>query len=98
TLLGAAIPVVPARNDVYITRRVRLDPGPNTLDATVADVQGNRASDERNIQREENELEVDRNKLAVAIMAKSLPADTLTDNIINELYGLRDTSASSGLE
>ncbi|MBL7647998.1 MAG: hypothetical protein JNK74_17585 [Candidatus Hydrogenedentes bacterium] len=98
-LLGEEIGLVPARNDVYITRRVRLDPGPNTLEAVVTDTQGNQASDERSVQRDASELENMKNKLAIAMMPKSLPADTLTQHVVGEMHGRRgSTAGGSGSE
>ncbi len=96
TLLGKAISVVPARNDVYVTRRVRLDSGPNELSAGVADVKGNRAEDQRAVSRERNELEINKNMLAVAIVPKFLPANTLTSNIISALHAVSVATVFNG--
>jgi hypothetical protein len=92
TLLGKTIPVVPARNDVYVTRRVRLDSGSNELSASISDIEGNSADDQRTVSREQNALEINKNMLAVAIMPKSLPADTLTSNIISALHAINVTT------
>jgi hypothetical protein len=89
TLRGRSIPVVPARNDVYITRREPLGPGPNILDATIADMQGNRAADARTVSREKSEIEITRNLLSVTMMPDPLADDPqLTGDVIDEVEGL----------
>ena len=95
TLLGEEVDVVPARNDVYITRRVRLDPGDNALEAAVVDIEGNQAADARSVRLEESELDNMKNKLAVAMMAKSIPADDLTRGVIDGLHALRDSNVGA---
>lgn len=90
TLLKESIPVVPARNDVFVTRRVSFDKEKDVLYASIVDVKGNQAEARRNVRRVQNELEVQSNKLAVVLMASPETPGPLTDGIISEIYGVWD--------
>lgn len=90
TLRGEAIPIIPARNEVYVTRRESLTNGANVFKAAIADSTGNSAETQRTVMREQNDLEITENMLAVALLAAPDAPDEITNDVIDSLYGFRD--------
>ncbi len=70
------VAVIPGRAEMRVTRRLRLDAGPNVLHARATDAADRAADDRKTILRERSEIEVDAAKLAVAF----LRAETRIEN------------------
>lgn len=67
-LNGEAVPTLPGRSEVRMSRRVRLERGANELVARVVDTAGVEGTDRKTVQREENAIEMNRSRLAVAFL------------------------------
>lgn len=100
SLLGTPLDIVPARRRVTISRKVPLDFGDNEVAAEAEDISGNQANVKRVVLREENQLEVSENRLAIAFIPRNDTPDIITNFILTALPGtearINATSSDAG--
>lgn len=63
-----AIPIVPGRDNVHLSRRVRLEEGENVIRAAASDSNGRKGEDSTTVLRSPTEIEMTKGKLALAFL------------------------------
>ena len=88
-LNGEKVPMIPARNSLHVSRKVRLSAGANQLVAKASDTQGGSGADQKTVERAPNALEMNKEKLGIAFLGAVLrdgaAPDPDAEYIISEL-------------
>lgn len=83
-LNGEALPTLPGRNALRMSRRIRLERGANELLARAVDAGGAAGTDKKIVLREENAIEMNKSKLAVALLGAIGRAPLQEDGVDTE--------------
>lgn len=96
-LNGQSIHLIPNRNSLKVSRKLRLQPGSNYLIARCTDAQGRKAETIKRVSREQNAIEMSRSRLAIAFLgnvrvSENADMDSTTDYILSALSGTREVA------